>query len=201
MLFTKPSNVAALVGAAAVLTTKALATPTILLPCGKGANSEAHAIVPDANCQKFSDTGAFTISNLGDIEPGVELAFSATPDCQATFIAPHHDLVKLQESSICQAYVVVGKGEISTNNGVGPGQEPKVGLVTDAKTRVYGKQEDADERKVDKRDGASGDWTGFWIKRHNSKGEDKEQQYAAGTQNAEKEGTQTALTYVMLVEA
>ncbi|SOV07427.1 uncharacterized protein UDID_05129 [Ustilago sp. UG-2017a] len=136
MLFTKSSNVAALVGAATLLTTCALAGPTILLPCGKGSVSQPHAIVPDSSCQKISDTGAFIISRLGDVEPGVQLAFSATSDCQETFVPRHDELVQQQESFSCQTYVV-GKEVTDTNNGIGPGDKPKADVAIDDQKKGY----------------------------------------------------------------
>ncbi|SPC64221.1 uncharacterized protein UHOD_05129 [Ustilago sp. UG-2017b] len=140
MLFTKSSNVAALVGAATLLTTCALAGPTILLRCGKGRVSQPHAIVPDSSCQKISDTGAFTISQLGDVEPGVQLAFSATPDCQETFVPGHDELVQKQESFSCQTYVV-GKEVTDTNNGIGPGDKPKADVAIDDQKKGYHSQQ------------------------------------------------------------
>lgn len=140
MLFTKSSNVAALVGAATLLTTCALAGPTILLPCGKGSVSQPHAIVPDSSCQKISDTGAFIISRLGDVEPGVQLAFSATPDCQETFVPRYDELVQKQESFSCQTYVV-GKEVTDTNNDIGPGDKPKAEVAIDDQEKGYHSQQ------------------------------------------------------------
>ncbi|KAJ1582342.1 hypothetical protein NDA11_001063 [Ustilago hordei] len=209
MLFTKSSNVAALVGAATLLTTCALAGPTILLPCGKGSVNQPHAIVPDASCQKISDTGAFIISRLSDMEPAVQLAFSATPDCQETFVSRYDELVQKQESFSCQTYVV-GKEVTDKNNGIAPGVKTKAEVAIDyQKKGAHGQQEEhLDDKKINKRDGAARDWNGFWIKRDDGKGgsteqqeqekKKKKQQRASGSQIGEG---QTALTYVMLVNA
>lgn len=175
MLFSKPSNVVALASVAVLFTTSTLATPTVLIPCGDGAQSQPHAIVPDAKCQKISDTGAFTISNLDDVESGVKLGFSATPDCQATYVPSRSELVKLQESGTCRVYTV--------DNANGE------------------KQDDAYKQKMNKRESSNALWHGFLIKRDHGHGGDKgqQQQLAAAAQNGENEGTQAPLTYVMLV--
>ncbi|KAJ1023969.1 hypothetical protein NDA13_004800 [Ustilago tritici] len=210
MFFTKSSNVAALVGAATLLTTCALAGPTILLPCGKGSVSQLHAIVPDSSCQKISDTGAFIISRLGDVEPGVQLAFSPTPDCQETFVARYDELVQRQESFSCQTYIV-GKKVTDTNNDIGPDDKTKVYVAIDyQKKGNRSQQEYLDDKKINKRDSAARDWNGFWIKRDDGKGgsteqqqkqEKKKQQQASGSQSDQIGEGQTALTYVMLVSA
>ncbi|KAJ1026148.1 hypothetical protein NDA18_003807 [Ustilago nuda] len=207
MLFTKSSNVAALVGAATLLTTCALAGSTILLPCGKGSVNQPHAIVPDANCQKISDTGAFIISQLSEMEPAVQLAFSATSDCQETFVPRYDELVQKQASFSCQTYIV-NKKVTDKNNGIAPGDKTKAEVAIDQQKRDVHDQQEYLDKKINKRDGAARDWNGFWIKRDDGKGgsteqqeKKKKQQQASGSQSDRIGQGQTALTYVMLVNA
>lgn len=122
MLFSKQVKLAALLGAAGPLVLSALAAAsslTALMPCGEGAGDHPHAIVPDASCQKISETGAFSIMQLGDFAAGTALGFSATADCSSTYTPTHGDLVKIQECQNCTKYVIARNGAV-LHDGNGP---------------------------------------------------------------------------------
>lgn len=144
------------------------------------------------------------------MEPAVQLAFSATPDCQETFVPPYDELVQKQKSVSCQTYVV-GKEVTDKNNGIAPGDKTKAEVAIDyQKKGAHGQQEYLDDKKINKRDDAARDWNGFWIKRDDGKGgsteqqeqeKKKKQQRVSDSQSDQIGEGQTALTYVMLVDA
>ena len=159
MLFNKHNL--ALLSATTLLIPSALAADyTILTPCGSGAGSQPHAIVPDATCQKISNTGAFSIMNLGTFDRGVKLGFSATADCKATYTPSREDLAKLQQSQSCQVYVVSGSDTKKLlKEGHGPAQDMSVhpGAYEthedkDAEPQQQQQKQQQDAGKVDKRE-------------------------------------------------
>ncbi|GAK64688.1 uncharacterized protein PAN0_006d2903 [Moesziomyces antarcticus] len=77
---------------------------TVLQPCGDAEHATAHAIVPDAVCQKISDSGSFSLLALR-VDKHAKLGFSATPDCKLTYTPSYDDLAKLSAEARCNTYV------------------------------------------------------------------------------------------------
>ncbi len=80
---------------------------TILVPCTD--TPPHHAIIPDTSCQLISTTGAFSIASLSDVQPGVALGFSSTPDCKLTYAPAWQELVQLQQDQVCRKFALQGE--------------------------------------------------------------------------------------------
>lgn len=81
---------------------------TVLQPCGDAEHATAHAIVPDAGCQKISDSGSFSLLAL-NMDKHTKLGFSTTPDCKLTYTPSYDDLAKLMAGARCNTYVTGSK--------------------------------------------------------------------------------------------
>lgn len=195
MLLTTAVTVFALTlpSALAAGTTSSSSSITALRPCGDGASTSPHAIVPDPTCQRISSTGAFTVAAV-NLESGTRLGFSTTSDCAATYTPTLQELADLHQSQNCTVYAVKGSTKVK-QDGHGPQKEKYVSFAGAGDKTPAEKQETAKEALK-----KPGGGDGFIIKRAATKHGDEP---GAAQQPSEEQpvGDGQRLTYVMLVKS